>query len=225
MVQVSRALPQTCSPMRFFGKKAGGKGKKDKPSQESVVVPTLDFKAIREDMDISCVPADGVVPLSTTCFRASRFDPRMIDQMKVDTGSNVVPLSTIAQVAAKTQISFVVTPFDPSNAAALLKTLKSSDLHLNPVMDKNSIRIQVPKTTKETRQKMIKQVSTEYEQQKGKLRNVRKRYMDKVKVIEKATSTSEDDIKRMKKQIDGITDAVTKEMTEMMKKKEKELEI
>lgn len=38
----------------------------------------------------------------------------MIDQMKVDTGSNVVPLSTIAQVAAKTQISFVVTPFDPS---------------------------------------------------------------------------------------------------------------
>lgn len=38
----------------------------------------------------------------------------MIDQMKVDTGSNVVPLSTIAQVAAKTQISFVVTPFDPA---------------------------------------------------------------------------------------------------------------
>ena len=81
------------------------------------------------------------------------------------------------------------------------------------------------RTTKETRQKMIKQVSTEYEQQKGKLRNVRKRYMDKVKVIEKAKSTSEDDIKRMKKQIDGITDAVTTEMTEMMKKKEKELEI
>ena len=72
---------------------------------------------------------------------------------------------------------------------------------------------------------MIKQVSTEYEQQKGKLRNVRKRYMDKVQAIEKAKSTSEDDIKRMKKQIDGITDAVTKEMTEMMKKKEKELEI
>ena len=40
----------------------------------------------------------------------------MIDQMKVDTGSNVVPLRTIAQVAAKTQISFVVTPFDPSVA-------------------------------------------------------------------------------------------------------------
>ena len=72
---------------------------------------------------------------------------------------------------------------------------------------------------------MIKQVSTEYEQQKGKLRNVRKRYMDKVKVIEKAKTISEDEIKQMKKQIDGITDSVTKEMTEMMKKKEKELEI
>ena len=117
----------------------------------------------------------------------------------------------------------------------MLKTLKSSDLHLNPMMDKNSTRIQVPKwerrkgvmarTTKETRQKLIKQVGSEYELQKGKLRNVRKRYMDKVKVIEKSKTISEDDIKRMKKEIDSITDAVTKEMTEMMKKKEKELEI
>ena len=49
--------------------------------------------------------------------------------------------------------------------------------------------------------------------------------MDKVKVIEKAKTISEDEIKQMKKQIDGITDSVTKEMTEMMKKKEKELEI
>lgn len=53
-------------------------------------------------------------------IQASRFDPRMIDQMKVDTGSNVVPLSTIAQVAAKTQISFVVTPFDPSVMCCIL---------------------------------------------------------------------------------------------------------
>ena len=78
------------------------------------------------------------------------------------------------------------------------------------------------RTTKETRQKLIKQVGSEYELQKGKLRNVRKRYMDKVK---KSKTISEDDIKRMKKEIDSITDAVTKEMTEMMKKKEKELEI
>ena len=81
------------------------------------------------------------------------------------------------------------------------------------------------RTTKETRQKLVKQVSSEYELQKGKLRNVRKRYMDKIKVIEKSKTISEDDIKRMKKEIDSITDAVTKEMTEMMKTKEKELEI
>ena len=53
-------------------------------------------------------------------IQAARFDPRMSDQMKVDTGSNVVPLSTIAQVAAKTQISFVVTPFDPSVTCYIL---------------------------------------------------------------------------------------------------------
>ena len=72
---------------------------------------------------------------------------------------------------------------------------------------------------------MIKQVSVECENQKSKLRTVRKKYMDKVKVIEKSKTTSKDDVDRMKKKIDEITDSKSKEMMEMMKKKEKELEI
>ena len=72
---------------------------------------------------------------------------------------------------------------------------------------------------------MIKQVALECEQQKSKLRAVRKRYMDKVRVIEKNVSISKDDISSMKKKIDEITDKVSKEMAEMMKRKEKELDI
>lgn len=72
---------------------------------------------------------------------------------------------------------------------------------------------------------MIKQVASECEQQKGKLRAVRKRYMDKVRVIEKSKTISKDDVDAMKKKIDAITDTVSKEMTEMMKQKEKELDI
>ena len=102
-------------------------------------------------------------------------------------------------------------------------------------MDKNAVHIQVPKwsfvllviyrTTNETRQKMIKQVGTECEQQKGKLRNVRKKYMDKIRLIEKSKTVSKDEIEKMKKKIDAISDSVSKEMTEMMKKKEQSLEI
>ena len=82
-----------------------------------------------------------------------------------------------------------------------------------------------PRTTKETRQKLIKQVGAECEQQKGKLRNVRKKYMDRIRVIEKSKTVSKDDVDRMKKKVDSITDGVTKEMNEMMKKKEQELAI
>lgn len=72
---------------------------------------------------------------------------------------------------------------------------------------------------------MIKQVNAECESQKNKLRTVRKKYMDRVKVIEKSKSVSKDDIERMKKKIDDIADAKSKEMVEMMKRKEKELEV
>lgn len=81
------------------------------------------------------------------------------------------------------------------------------------------------RTTKETRQKLIKQVGSECESQKGKLRNVRKKYMDKIRVIEKSKTVSKDDVEKMKKKVDMITDSIVKEMTEMMKKKEQELDI
>ena len=81
------------------------------------------------------------------------------------------------------------------------------------------------RTTKETRQKLIKQVGSECESQKGKLRNVRKKYMDKIRVIEKSKTVSKDDVEKMKKKVDTITDEIVKEMTEMMKKKESELDI
>ncbi|CBK22354.2 uncharacterized protein [Blastocystis hominis] len=142
----------------------------------------------------------------------------MIGQLKVELDGKSAVMSSIAQVAANTQISYL-------NLSFVVKTLKSSDLNLNPQIDKNSVRIQIPKTTKETRQKMIKQVALECEQQKSKLRAVRKRYMDKVRVIEKNVSISKDDISSMKKKIDEITDRVSKEMAEMMKRKEKELDI
>ena len=38
----------------------------------------------------------------------------MIEQMKVEIGGQTALLNTIAQVTAKTQISFLVTPFDPA---------------------------------------------------------------------------------------------------------------
>ena len=38
----------------------------------------------------------------------------MTEQMKVETGTKEVQLSSIAQIAAKTQVSFVITPFDPA---------------------------------------------------------------------------------------------------------------
>ena len=72
---------------------------------------------------------------------------------------------------------------------------------------------------------MIKQVSVECEQQKNILRTIRKKYMDKIRIIEKSKTVSKDDIDHMKKKIDEITDSKSKEMVEIMKKKEKELEI
>ena len=47
-------------------------------------------------------------------IHAVRFDPDRIGQLKVDLDGKSVVMSSIAQVAANTQISYLVTPFDPA---------------------------------------------------------------------------------------------------------------
>lgn len=43
--------------------------------------------------------------------------------MKVDMGTKTAPLNSIAQITAKTQISFLITPFDPIVCLILLDEL------------------------------------------------------------------------------------------------------
>lgn len=55
----------------------------------------------------------------------------MIEQMKVNTGTNEVPLNSIAQIAAKTQVSFVITPFDPAVFYFMVFNVESQFSHEN----------------------------------------------------------------------------------------------
>ena len=102
-----------------------GKNKKDKPEIAPEAVPTMDFEAIKTDMGISFLSSILLLFLNTqrlvsylqqsyTKIQAARFDPRMIEQMKVNTGTSELPLKNVAQVIAKTQVSYLITPFDPS---------------------------------------------------------------------------------------------------------------
>ena len=99
--------------------------------------------------------------------------------------------------------------------------IRDADLGLNPVKEGIAVRVPVPKLTKEYRVSLVKKAAASREAALGQIRNVRR---DWIKDLKKVDEISKDDVRRFEKQIQGITDEHAKQIGDIFKAKEKELQ-
>ena len=78
------------------------------------------------------------------------------------------------------------------------------------------------RTTKEKREQIVKQMNTQSELYKNKVKNVRKYYMDVIKQMEKQ-SASKDQIKRYQNDIQKVVDSTNNEINSLLKQKSNEI--
>ena len=85
------------------------------------------------------------------------------------------------------------------------------------------IRLAFPQLTEERRKELTKQVHKYGEDGKVAIRNIRREAMDAFKKAEKKAEITEDDLKKLEKELQDITDKQCKALDELTAKKEKEL--
>ena len=117
----------------------------------------------------------------------------------------------------------VIQPWDGSLLKPIEKAIQQSDLGINPQNDGRIIRLVFPQLTEERRRDLTKQVKKYSEEAKVALRNIRRDAMDQLKKQLKKSEITEDDQKKMEKDLQELTDKYTKKVDEMCAKKEKEL--
>ena len=103
------------------------------------------------------------------------------------------------------------------------KAIRNAGLGFNPVVDGQNLRIPIPPLTEERRKDLVKVAGKYTEQQKIAIRNVRRDANDDIKTAQKAGVITEDDQKRMEKEIQEFTDAAIKRADEALKTKEQEI--
>jgi ribosome recycling factor len=96
-------------------------------------------------------------------------------------------------------------------------------LNLTPNNDGNVIRINIPPLTEERRKELVKQAKTISEEGKVAIRNVRRDFVDKIKVAEKDKEISKDDSKGFQDDLQKLTDDFIKKLDTLLKNKEKDL--
>src|SRR5262245_27472832 len=155
--------------------------------------------------------------------RTGRASTSLLDNITVEYYGTQMPLNQVATIHAPEASLLTVQPFDPSLINEIEKTLRSSELGINPGNDGKLIRIPIPPLTEERRKQMVKIVHDMAEDHKTALRNIRRDSNDKLKKLLKNKAISEDDERNGLDEIQKLTDQHVAKISELAKHKEDEI--
>ena len=155
--------------------------------------------------------------------RAGRANAGVLDRIMVEYYGTPTPLNQVAAISSPDPRTLTIQPWDATLMRAIEKAIQTSDLGINPQNDGRVIRLAFPQLTEERRKELTKQVHKYGEDGKVAIRNIRREAMDAFKKAEKKAEITEDDLKKLEKELQDITDKQCKVLDELTAKKEKEL--
>ena len=164
-----------------------------------------------------------VVKSNFAAVRAGRANAGVLDRIMVDYYGAPTPLNQVANIGSPDPRTLTIQPYDMSLLKVIEKAIQTSDLGINPQNDGRVIRLAFPQLTEERRRDLTKQVRKYGEEGKVALRNIRRDAMDDIKKKTKKSELTEDDQKKLEKELQDMTDKRCKDIDDLTAKKEKEL--
>ena len=156
-------------------------------------------------------------------IRTGRAHAGILDHITVDYYGTPTQLNQVAIINVADATSLIVQPYEKNMKAVIEKTIRDSDLGLNPAASGDNIRIPMPSLTEERRRELIKIVKSEGEGSKVAIRNIRRDCNDSLKKLTKDKEISEDDERKLQEEIQKITDQYILNIDNMIVVKEKDL--
>lgn len=156
-------------------------------------------------------------------IRTGRANPSMLDAIHVEVYGTSVRLRDIASITAPEPRLLLITPFDVQNNKAIGKAIEVANLGVMPIVDANVVRLKIPAMDDNVRKEMVKQCHKKREEAKVSIRNIRREANDTVRKHKGDGDLSEDQVKKMEKMVQELTDKSCKEADDICDKKEKEV--
>ena len=156
--------------------------------------------------------------------RTGRAHPDMLASVSVEAYGAKMPLNQVSNVTVPEPQQLLVTPFDPSNIAAISAAIRDDQsLGFNPSDDGRVVRVPIPALTEERRREMVKQLGDKVEDCRIALRTVRQDALKDAKRRKEAKELSEDDQKAVEKEFDGLMSSYQTKIDDAFKAKEQEV--
>jgi ribosome recycling factor len=156
-------------------------------------------------------------------IRTGRAHPAMFAKLTADYYGSPTPLQQLATFHVPDARVVLITPYDRSAMASIEKSIRDSDLGVNPSNDGNTIRLTMPELTEERRKEYIKLAKHKAEEARISVRGARRTAKEALDKMVKDSEVGKDEVVRAEKQLDATTKKHTDAIDEVLKHKEAEL--
>jgi len=156
-------------------------------------------------------------------LRTGRANMSLLDPIMVNAYGGQMPLNQLATINVPEPRLITVQVWDRSQAGAVERAIRESELGLNPVVEGQLLRLPIPELNEERRHELAK-VSHKYaEQARVAVRNVRRDGMEHLKRMEKDADIGKDEHHTFATKVQDLTDKIIREIDEMLASKEAEI--
>ena len=152
-------------------------------------------------------------------IRAGRANPSMLDGVMVNYYGVDTPLKQLATISIPEARQLMVKPFDRSSISAIEKGIYEANIGITPNNNGETIILNIPALTEDTRREYVKQAKGYSEDCKIVLRNIRQDANNDIKKLE----LPEDETKSAQEEVQELINKYNKIVEEKLKVKETEL--
>ncbi len=157
--------------------------------------------------------------------RTGKASPALVENIVINAygGTQALRVLELATIYIENNSTIIISPFDKSIISEIEKGIANANVGLNPIVDLEVLRINLPPLTEERRGEFVRLVKQKAEAGKVMLRQARHEGMENAKKQAENQNLSEDEIVRIEKEIQKLTDEFSEKVDLLATDKEKEL--
>jgi ribosome recycling factor len=158
-----------------------------------------------------------------TQLRTGRASSALVENVMVDYYGSKSPLKQIASISTPEPRLILISPWSKDTLVNIEKSIRDSQLNLNPVNDGQVLRVNIPPLNEERRRELVKILSQKAEEARVTVRKQRENIWDEIQDFEKQGKIAEDDKFSGKDRLQKVVDEYNGKIEEIREKKEEEI--
>src|SRR4030043_2390982 len=156
-------------------------------------------------------------------IRTGRATPSLVEDVVVDCFGQKFPLNQLAAISTPEAKQILIQPWDKSYIEGIVSALEKTGIGANPIVDKDTVRINLPPLNEEYRKNLTRTIAEKEEQSRRTIRKWREEVWSEIQDKTKQGEIREDAKFRAKDELQELVDDYNKKIEEMGENKKKEI--